>query len=358
MKINNIAIRAAMLVFWLGCILLFLYLPSFNFLSKNEGRSINIYCWVDVIDPETVKQFEEETGIKVNIGYYEQNFELFSKLELTQGKGYDLVMLTDFAIKFLVDNNLVQPIDKTQLTFWPDLEPAVLDKSFDRGNIYSIPYLWDIYVIGYRKSYFSNKQLIKTLDLMFNPLFIPERIVMVDEASEAFSLAAQYAVGSPFDLSDANTLQEAKKALLQQKKFVEAYFDLRAGSLLLSGSANAAICQSAFIYRAMQLSDDIGMFIPQPRAFAVIDGFVITKKSQRAALIYQFLNYIYQKNNLNKIIQKFSYLPPRKDQLQELDLSYLGGLDTVLASLKDANFFSATANFNNISRLWTEVKAY
>ena len=62
------------------------YLNSYG----EEDRILNIYNWTDDIAPDTVRKFEEETGIMVNYDVYDSDEVLEAKL-LLGNSGYDLV---------------------------------------------------------------------------------------------------------------------------------------------------------------------------------------------------------------------------------------------------------------------------
>lgn len=352
-------IKFLMVLFWVACLLLFLFLPSnINFFSRPKDDTLNIFCWSDMIDAEALKEFEKLYNVKVNLSYYEQNFELFSKLELTQGKGYDLLMVTDFTINFLKEAQLLKPLDLSALNFFHELEPTILNRTYDPHNQYSLPYVWDIYVVGYDRTCFMHNKPHASLDLLFDPAHIPQHIAMLDEANEAFAFAQEYKFSEAFDYENPDQWRVIKQLFLRQKKFVEAYTDLRAGDLLLSGSVCAALSQAAHIYKAKKQSNDIEIFIPQPRTFIVFDGFVIPRATEKDALVYAFLNFIYQKKVLENIINKYFYLPSRKDLMQEMDLSYVGGIDTLLENVTRAKSFIPSSYYEKINRLWMEIKAY
>lgn len=354
----NWTTRFLMILFWLFVLVFILFVPKLTDVFDLSDNSINVYCWVDVIDFKAVKQFEKETGINVNFSFYEQNYELFSKLKLTKGKGYDLIMVTDFLIDDLVKEDLLQPLDKSRMPFWIELEPALLNKPYDPENVYTIPYIWDIYTIGYRKDRFKDGKIPNyTFDILLNPAYMPKHILMVEEANEAIATAIEYKFGDKF-LSSESNWKDIKEVLLTQKKNVEAYSDLRAGDLLISGAATVAYSQSAYICKAQSEDpENIGSFIPKPRSFVVIDGYAITKATKKLDQIYKFINFNYSKKALKRIADKFMFLPARKDVLMECDTSCLGSKEELLDALKCANLFSSFKDVQKSYQVWMQVKS-
>ncbi len=87
-------------------------LAQMEWSSSYEPNSINVFAWGDILDPAVIADFEKETGIKVNLNYYSSNEELIVKLKATRGEGYDLIIPSDYAVKILIKEDLLKPIDQ------------------------------------------------------------------------------------------------------------------------------------------------------------------------------------------------------------------------------------------------------
>src|SRR3990167_11377459 len=81
------------------------YLP--NYFTKKPEPTLNVFVWGDFFPEETFHKFEKETGIKINPSYYTSNEELLLKLEKTDGKGYDLIFPSDYAVNILAQKKLL-----------------------------------------------------------------------------------------------------------------------------------------------------------------------------------------------------------------------------------------------------------
>jgi putrescine transport system substrate-binding protein len=57
-----------------------------------EEKILNIYNWSDYIAPDTIANFEKETGIKVRYDIFDSNEILHAKL-MAKNTGYDIVVL-------------------------------------------------------------------------------------------------------------------------------------------------------------------------------------------------------------------------------------------------------------------------
>ena len=90
------SIRVSIFIVFASVLLGILYAPKFTpVLSDN---ALNVFAWSGMLDTDYMAVFEQETGIKVNLSFYESNEELLVKLRSTGGKGYDLILPSDYAI--------------------------------------------------------------------------------------------------------------------------------------------------------------------------------------------------------------------------------------------------------------------
>src|ERR1700684_3140724 len=131
-------IRAGIVLGWLLALGLFLYAPTM--LWHQDAKSITIFTWPMLLDVGYIKRFEKETGIKVNVTYYENSQSLVSRIQSSQGKGNDLIFAADNAIDTLVAEGYVQKIDTNKLVFYNDLDPRLMSHYYDPNNEYSVPY--------------------------------------------------------------------------------------------------------------------------------------------------------------------------------------------------------------------------
>ena len=78
-----------------------------------DPKVLNVYNWSDYIADDTIKNFEKETGIKVNYDNYDTNEILHAKL--VAGKtGYDIVVPGAHFAKTQIEGGLLQKLDRSQ----------------------------------------------------------------------------------------------------------------------------------------------------------------------------------------------------------------------------------------------------
>ena len=110
---------------------------------------LNIYNWSDYIAEDTLKNFEKETGIKVNYDNYDSNEVLMAKL--VAGKtGYDIVVPGAHFAKLQIEGGLLQKLDRSKLSNWGNLDLELLKQLavVDPGNQYLVDWLWGYVTVG------------------------------------------------------------------------------------------------------------------------------------------------------------------------------------------------------------------
>ena len=101
------------------------------------------------MDPSIPEAFEKETGIKVVLDTFDTNEQLYPVIKNRAGV-YDVICPSDY----MKNENLLEKIRKRKLENYKNLEQEYLkiaDKTFDKGNQYSVPYQWGTAGILYNK---------------------------------------------------------------------------------------------------------------------------------------------------------------------------------------------------------------
>ncbi len=314
--IKKILIRSSVVLFWIALIFGVLYWPEESFFKSN--RAINVFVWGDILDPSVVADFQKETGIKVNMNFYASNEEMLVKLRATGGKGYDLIIPSDYSVKILIEDDLVKPINKSKLNFLPHLNPKLMNLPFDPKNIYSIPFEWEVFLIGIDKSYFADRRLDPSWKLVFDVNNISYLITMINDPIQTIDLVAFYLYGDVKQITDSQ-LQEITDLLIAQKKYVNAYADFRADYFLATKNSSAVIASSSYLWRTMKKFPFVGFVMPKEGSFVSIENICIPKPSKKEDLTYQLINYLYTRSSMKTHYENFSIFPATTDVIPDLN---------------------------------------
>ena len=310
--LKKILTRTCVVIFWTATIFAFLYTSELSRFFE-EKKSINICIWSGVIDPKIIDQFEKESGIKVNMSYFDGNEELLVKLLATRGEGYDMVAPSDYVCEFLIKHNLLLKLDTSQLNFWGNINPHFLGHYFDPKNEYTVPSEWYVLGLGIRKDYCKNNELpVPSWSLIFDPACMFGRIGLINDSRELAGLAMKYLYKEIREVTPQE-VAELRNLLVAQKKHVEAYTDFRGDFLLESGNCSLVVVSNSFIWRTLEKCDHIAFLMPQEGPILNMENYVIPAVSRKADLVYQFLNFLFRLDIQEYNFNEKALLSTRKD---------------------------------------------
>jgi spermidine/putrescine transport system substrate-binding protein len=353
---KKLFIRSSIILLWILLIFAALYWPKWQVFSY-DSNTINIFGWGDILDPAIITQFEKETGIKVNLNYYSSNEELIVKLRATHGEGYDLIIPSDYAVNILIDEGLVQELDRKKLEFWQHINPALLGHFFDPDNRYSIPFEWEIFGLGVDKEYFQAHPTTPSWAMLFDPKIVHYKITMNNDPIEAAGIASFYLYGPRTSLTEEE-IQGVRNVLVEQKKWVTAYANFRGDYFLATRNCAVVLASSSYIWRTKRLFDFVGFVVPEEGSFITIENLCLTKPTKKQELVYQFINFLYRKESVASHFHTYGFFPSTTHALDIMDMDEQAA-QLLLASEEEFKKFHFVENLipqDELRDIWVEVK--
>jgi putrescine transport system substrate-binding protein len=302
-------------------------------LAADEPKLLNIYNWSDYIAEDTIKNFEKETGIKVNYDNYDTNEILHAKL--VAGKtGYDIVVPGAHFAKMQIEGGLLQKLDRTKLSNWGNLDKGLLDAlgSVDAGNQYLVNWLWGYVTVGIHtakvKAALGDLPMpVNAWSLVFDPQYAAKLkgcgISFLDSASEVLPVAMLYA-GKPAYSKVAADYDAAAKLLQSVRPFVTRFSssgyinDLAAGQVcvVMGFSGDINIARARAIEANPKAPPAIEAFVPSGGATLFFDSMAIPKDAKHVANAHRFINYILRPEVHASLTNKVFYANPNAASLK------------------------------------------
>lgn len=270
-----------------------------------EEKILNVYNWADYIAPDTITNFETEFGIKVNYDLYDSTEIVEAKL-LAGKTGYDVVV---HAVRYsarLIPIGIYQPLDKTRLPLWDNLNPWVLEAMamYDPDNRYGFPYMWGTTGFAYNIDMINKRMPDAPLDsgdMIFKPeiaaKFSDCGISVLDEPTDVIPLAMLYLDHDPNSMDPAH-ISEVENLLKSVRPFIR-YFS---SSRMISDLANEELCiamsWSGDYAQAMQRTIEVGAdvklayTIPEEGTVIWFDGVFIPADAPHPGNAHLFINYL------------------------------------------------------------------
>ena len=242
-----------------------------------EEKVLNVYNWSDYIAPDTVKKFEDETGIKVTYDVMDSNETLETKI-LAGDTGYDIVVPSSSFLGRQIKAGAYQKLDRAKLTNWKNLDPGLMAKltDVDPGNEHSTPYLWGTTGIGYNidkiKEIFGNTDVVNSWDLVFKPENLAKLkgcgVTFLDAASEIIPVTL-HAMGEEPNSFDPAVIDKAAAKLESIRPSITNFHSSEYIESLASGNVCLVVGWSGDIIQAKARAEEakngvrIGYSIPR-----------------------------------------------------------------------------------------------
>lgn len=281
-------------------------------LNKSEGYSggntLTIYNWGDYVDPDLLKKFEKESGIKVIYQTFDSNEAMMTKIE-QGGTTFDIAVPSDYAISKMREENLLIPLDKAKLPNMKYLNPRFMDLSFDPGNKYSMPYFWGTLGIIY------NKKMIQDIPFTsWNDLWRPElknQILLIDGAREVMGLGLN-SLGFSLNSTDEAQLQEALMKLKEMTPNVKAIVGDEIKILMAGNEAGVAVTFSGEAAEMLDQNEDLEYVIPKEGSNLWFDNMVIPKTAKNVDGAHKFINFMLKPENAAQNAEYVGYATPNE----------------------------------------------
>ena len=283
--------------------LIFILLCLISPLAGADDKVLNLYSWSEYFPKPVLDGFTKKTGIAVNLALYSTNEELMDKL----GSGvsdYDVVVPSDYAVRILLLDKRLLPIDRSKVPNFSNLDPAQLGLPFDKENRYSLPYLWGTTGLG------VNREMIKEPVDSWAAVFDEKnagKIAMLKDARENFAVALKL-MGKSINETDPAMLKQAADMLARQTKLVKIY-DSDAFDVNLK-NGEAALVQGFSGQIAKVVAENKAKFyyvVPKEGATRWVDNLAIAASAKRPDAAHAFLNYILEAEVGGEIVKSVGY---------------------------------------------------
>jgi spermidine/putrescine-binding protein len=324
--------------------------------AKAAAGELNVYIWTNYLPQEVIDGFEKKTGIKVNVDTYDSNEAILEKLQ-SGVADYDIVVPSDYMMKILIPEGLVQTLDRSRLSNFKNLDPRFLNQKYDPDNRHSIPYLWGTTGIGYDKQ--KVKEPVDSWRALFDERYAG-RILMLDDAREAFGAALRI-LGKSINETDPAVLRQAADMLKKQKSLVRTYNSSDFANLLAAGDVDVAQGFNGEMAEVVANAPDrLAYVIPKEGGTLWIDNVTFPKGARNLDAAYAFLDYVLEPEVAAKIVNGVHYAGANQAAFPLIDAKIrqdpsIYPPKEVLDRCELIEDLGETTRL--IDELWTEVKA-
>lgn len=256
-----------------------------------EAPILNLYNWVDYLNPETITGFTRATGISVYSLEYESNENLFESLRNNPG-AYDLIVPSDYMTRKMMAEGLLLRLNPALI---PNLNN--IQEQFRTGRPYDLP------------SEYSVTKDWGTTGLIWRPDRVPEaigssadfwtlvpkysgRVTVIDAQDEVIGLTLKM-LSYPLNDADPAHLAEAEQKLMELRPHVVITSDY-----IDKFAQNTVVMAIGWNGDAAQISANkdipVNYVVPAQGAVVWEDDWCIPATALHPKNAHTFINYILQ----------------------------------------------------------------
>ena len=273
--------------------------------AADSGKVLNLYIWSDYLAPNTLSNFEKQTGTKVNASYFDANETLETKL-LAGSSGFDVVVPTASYFERQIKAGVYLTLDKSKLPNLKNMDPQLMERvaQHDPGNAHGVIYMWGTNGIGYNEKMVKELMPDAPLDswrLVFDPAVASKiakcGISVLDSPAEMMRVVLSY-LGRDPNSQKPEDAAAAEDTLLKIRPYIRninssEYIEALAnGDLCVAVGYNGDILQARDRARDANKGVDVKYVVPKEGSILWFDMLAIPKDAPHPDAAYAYINYI------------------------------------------------------------------
>ena len=273
--------------------------------AAGAGKVLNLFIWSDYLAPNTLSNFEKQTGIKVHVAYFDTNETLETKL-LAGSSGYDVVVPTASYFERQIKAGVYLKLDKSKLPNLKNMDPLLMERvaRHDPGNEHGVIYTWGTNGIGYNEKMVKELLPDAPLDswrLVFDPEVASKvakcGISVLDSPAEMVRVVLSY-LGRDPNSQKPEDLALAETTLLKIRPYIRninssEYIEALAnGDLCIAVGYNGDVLQARDRAREANKGVEVKYMVPKEGSILWFDMLAIPKDAPDVDSAYAYLNYI------------------------------------------------------------------
>ena len=280
--------------------------------AVQAGGKVVVYNWSEYIDDSVLEDFTKETGIEVVYSTFDSNEVMYSKLKLQKGKGYDIVVPSTYYISKMVNEGLLQKLDKSKLKNIKNLNPDLLNKDYDPGNQYSLPYMWGSTGLCYNADEVKPGSITAWKDL-WDPKW-KGKLLFTDDVREVFHMALRIN-GHSGNSSNPDEIRQAYETLKKVIPNVLVFNSEAPREPYLSGDVIVGMNWNGEAVSAAQENPAIQYVYPKEGAVFWVDSLAIPAGAENIDNAHAFIDYMLRAEIAKRNTEYVGYATPNKAAL-------------------------------------------
>ena len=328
--------------------------------EKYGSNVLKLYLPGEYLGENVISDFEKQFGVRVIVENFDSNEMMYTKL--MAGDRYDVIIPSDYMIERLMNEDFLQPLDKSMIPNMENMSDAVLGMSYDPDNTYSIPYFWGSVGLVYNHENVDPAVIESEGWEVLRNTDYAGHIYIYDSERDSFMMAFK-ALGYSMNTEDPDEINAAYEWLLQMNNTMSpVYVTDEVIDGMMNGYKDIAVVYSGDAAVVLDENEDMSFYMPSQGTNIWCDAMVIPQNAENPKLAHEFINYMLTYEAAFDNTETVGYTSPNAEVFEEMTSSedlyadnaaYLprSGYD------KDEMFHDNQVLMRELSKLWIKVKA-
>lgn len=285
---------------------------SLPMMAQAQDR-LSVYAWAEYLPEGVLTDFTKETGVKVDYATFDSNEALYAKLKLLQTSGasesYDLIFPSSYMLSKMAREGMLQPLDKSKLPHFAQLEPSMLDREFDPGNRFSVPYAFGSTAIAVNRDDLADAEITSWQDLWDSQW--QGRLMLTDDIRENFQMAL-LTLGHSANSREPAEIKAAYDKLVTLQDNVLLYNSDNPRMPYVAGEVSLGLIWSDQAYKTQQDGMALEYVYPEEGAIFWVDSAAIPANATSVDAAHQFMDFLMRPEIAARIIQELGIAVPNQ----------------------------------------------
>lgn len=328
--------------------------------EKYGSNVLKLYLPGEYLGENVISDFEKQYGVRVIVENFDSNEMMYTKL--MAGDRYDVIIPSDYMIERLMNEDFLQPLDKSMIPNMENMSDAVLGMSYDPDNTYSIPYFWGSVGLVYNHENVDPAVIESEGWEVLRNTDYAGHIYIYDSERDSFMMAFK-ALGYSMNTEDPNEINDAYEWLLQMNNTMSpVYVTDEVIDGMMNGYKDLAVVYSGDATVILDENEDMSFYMPEQGTNIWCDAMVIPANAENPLLAHEFINYMLTYEAAFDNTETVGYTSPNAEVFEEMTSSedlYAENAAYLPRSgyEKDEMFHDNQTLMRELSKLWIKVKA-
>lgn len=328
--------------------------------EKYGSNVLKLYLPGEYLGENVISDFEKQYGVRVIVENFDSNEMMYTKL--MAGDRYDVIIPSDYMIERLMNEDFLQPLDKSMIPNMENMSDAVLGMSYDPDNTYSIPYFWGSVGLVYNHENVDPAVIESEGWEVLRNTDYAGHIYIYDSERDSFMMAFK-ALGYSMNTEDPNEINDAYEWLLQMNNTMSpVYVTDEVIDGMMNGYKDIAVVYSGDAAVVLDENEDMSFYMPSQGTNIWCDAMVIPQNAENPKLAHEFINYMLTYEAAFDNTETVGYTSPNAEVFEEMTTSedlYADNAAYLPRSgyEKDEMFHDNQTLMRELSKLWIKVKA-